>query len=622
MSGSRSTDEQPARSARARTDRTGAEAVVSFPAGPPPEPSSDRASLFLREPWALEALVQQAIAPRIRTASAADPLRVWVPACAAGEELYTIAICLLDEFEAAGRGAHLQLFATDTDAEALRLTRAGVYAPSALQGLSAGQLARYFEPAGEDRVRVRERLREPLNIAQHDALHDPPIFSRLDLISGRNLPAHPAPAAARHFAASAHFALREHGWLLLAARADASALLERFAPLASGAPVYGKRTGHPVPQHAEAPLAGLSAGPEAANAELSALRTRLRSLGEERAVHELELQHTARALEASNADLGRLIDLLDVAALFLDPDERIRRFAGSAERLLAITADDLGRSLATLTSPLIDAALLRAVRHAVATDSSVQQDIPVQAHRWYLRRIQPHATTSPADGVLITWSDITPLKALQREVARIGALEQQRIGLELHDGIQQELTALGLFAQNLTEALDARGERQRAGRLTEGIAATNRHVQALARGLVPVPIDADSLAPALAELARSTGELTQIGCEFTLEGKIRMPNSDTATHLYRIAQEAVRNATRHARADRILIQLSAHEGGVRLEIRDNGVGLPPRAEFGRGVGLRLMEHRCALIGGTFAVQSESDGGTRVVCTLPGAEAPQ
>ena len=622
----------PPPGAECRGPRRGARTAMPEPtANDSCSRASAGASPFFRDPQTLEALTHAAMAQRIRTASVGDPLRVWVPACGAGAEVYTIAICLLEQMRSAHPASRLQLLATDTDDEALRLTRAGLYARSGLEALSAEQVSGFFEPAGEGRMRAREALRELISIGPHDALRDPPIFSRLDLISGRNLPAHPAPEAARHFAASAHFALRADGWLLLAEGCDGGALLERFDPTAGGLPLYHKRAlaaerARPAraPHRPESQIARLSGELESANAELDALKARLHSLSGERAGLDAELQRRIRSLEAGDGDLSRLIDMLGVAAVFLDPEERIRRYTGGAERLLRITAGDLGRSLAALGSPLVDAALLDAVRHAIAADCASHREIHSEDHHWYLRRIQPHAATNLAEGVLITWVDITPVKALQEEVSRIAALEQLRIGQELHDGIQQELTALGLFAQNLNEALAGRAEpreHQWAGRLTEGLAAVNRHVQALARGLVPAPVDSASLAPALAELARTTGEATQLACEFTLEGEVRLPNSDTSSHLYRIAQEAVRNATRHAHADRIAIRLSAQGSAVRLEVRDNGIGIPPRAGFGRGVGLRLMEHRCSLIGGTFAAQSVPGGGTRVVCALPGADAP-
>ena len=575
-----------------------------------PEPSR-----FFREPNVLEALTGRALASRIHAASATEPLRVWVPACGAGEEVYTLAICLLEQFQGQGKMPRLQIFATDADDQALALTRAGCYAPSALAGLDRSCLERYFEPPKGRCRQARALLRNLLSTAVHDALRHPPIFSRLDLISARNLPAHLPREVARRFAASAQFALRTEGWLLLSTQADASAAREQFAVLGEDLPIYRKSPHNP--RRTESPAEEL----EAAHSALSELNIQLNSLREERALLGMELQHNTRRLEAGNDDLAGLIDMLQATAVFLDPDLRIRRYAGGAEALLGLGQADLGRSLAALKSPLIDAALLAAVRHAAATGTLAQKEVRCVNQRWYLRRIQPHDLAGAADGVVITWVDITPIKSLQEEVARIAALEQQRIGQELHDGIQQELTALALLGQNLRDALAAGAaagarERQWAAHLTEGIAVVNRHVQALARGLVPVPIDAPDLAPALARLARTTSEYAEVACEFTLEGTLRLPNADCATHLYHIAQEAVTNATRHARASRIHIRLSAQDGTVQLEIRDDGIGLPPAAGLGRGVGLRLMEHRCSLIGATLSARSDPAGGTRVACTLP------
>ena len=581
---------------------------------PPPErPATPR---FFREPQVLEALTSRALAARIHAASATEPLRVWVPACGAGEEVYTLAICLLEQFLAQGKAPRLQIFATDRDDEALALTRAGRYASSALLALGAPRLTRYFEPLAGQALKARPLLRDLLSTAVHDVLRHPPIFTRLDLISARNLPAHLPPETARRFAANAHFALRAGGALLLCAEADQGAVRAQFSPLEEGLqglPIYRKSPHRR--DRIEPPASEL----ETAHAALSDLTIQLNSLREERALLGMELQHNARRLEAGNDDLAGLIDMLQATAVFLDPDLRIRRYAGGAAALLGVSPADLGHSLTALASPLIDAALLAAVRHAAATGASAQNEVHCETQRWYLRRIQPHNLAGAADGVVITWVDITALKSLQAEVARIAVLEQQRIGQELHDGIQQELTALALLAQNLREALAGSAsarEQQWTAHLTEGIAVVHRHVQALARGLVPAPLDAQRLAPALAEFARTTSECANVACEFVLEGTLHLPDAECATHLYRIAQEAVNNATRHARASRIVIRLSAHEGALQLEIRDDGVGLPPQRGLGRGVGLRLMEHRCSLIGATLSAQSEPAGGTRVACTLP------
>jgi signal transduction histidine kinase len=215
--------------------------------------------------------------------------------------------------------------------------------------------------------------------------------------------------------------------------------------------------------------------------------------------------------------------------------------------------------------------------------------------------------------------DMSAAKTLQEEILNIALLEQQRIGQELHDGTQQELTGLGLLSQNLREALSQRGseaEATLAGRLADGIAQANLHVRSLAHGLLPVPVDEKTLPAALGELARSTRENYGLSCQFDCPEPVLVDNSVTATHLYRIAQEAVSNAVKHAKANAISIRLARSDGDLLLEIRDDGVGIAPRTPPYEGAGLRLMEHRCSVIGGRFTVQRQDSGGTRVACAIP------
>jgi PAS domain S-box-containing protein len=214
--------------------------------------------------------------------------------------------------------------------------------------------------------------------------------------------------------------------------------------------------------------------------------------------------------------------------------------------------------------------------------------------------------------------DMTDARALQEEVLNIAMLEQRRIGQELHDGTQQELTGLGLLAQNLNEKLSQQGAKadaELAGRIAAAIAEANRHVRQLARGLIPVPIDAESLPAALAELAQSTQQSYALTCRFEAPKPVKVADAGAATHLYRIAQEAVGNAVKHAKADAVSVRLAPTEGELTLEIADNGIGIDLQKRT-QGVGLRLMEHRCAVIGGRFSVQVREGGGTVVQCILP------
>ena len=216
--------------------------------------------------------------------------------------------------------------------------------------------------------------------------------------------------------------------------------------------------------------------------------------------------------------------------------------------------------------------------------------------------------------------DMTASRALQEEVLSIAMLEQHRIGQELHDGTLQELTGLGLLAQNLSEKLSRQGEAsdaELAGRLAGGIAEANLRVRSLARGLVPVPIDVRTLPAALGELAKNTADTYKLACKLECPEPVNVRDASTATHLYRIAQEAVVNAVRHSKADAISIRLAHADGELLLEVRDNGVGIPQQRPAHSGVGMRLMEYRCSVVGGKFVVGGQEGGGTVVACTLPG-----
>jgi signal transduction histidine kinase len=108
----------------------------------------------------------------------------------------------------------------------------------------------------------------------------------------------------------------------------------------------------------------------------------------------------------------------------------------------------------------------------------------------------------------------------------------------------------------------------------------------------------------------------RIECDFSCEAAVSLDESGTATHLYRIAEEATRNAVRHGRARRIELKLSIEGSGLVLAVRDFGSGLPAPSARGQGLGLRIMAHRAAIIGATLSVEAQPAGGTLVTSRLP------
>lgn len=214
-------------------------------------------------------------------------------------------------------------------------------------------------------------------------------------------------------------------------------------------------------------------------------------------------------------------------------------------------------------------------------------------------------------------TDVTKRKRLEREILELSEREQRRIGRDLHDGLGQKLTALELCAQGLVEEFKsvspdaAESLRMLAKHLREAVAQTRQ----LSHGLSPVALEDEGLMSALRELAESTASLARVKCVVRCPREVSVPDSHLASHLYRIAQEAVSNALKHGRAQSIIISLSKQGGRLKLGVNDDGVGFSAEAGPGDGMGLRAMHYRAGLIGAQLEVKSAPRRGTRVECAL-------
>ena len=216
--------------------------------------------------------------------------------------------------------------------------------------------------------------------------------------------------------------------------------------------------------------------------------------------------------------------------------------------------------------------------------------------------------------------DMTERRRLEREILEIGSQEQMRIGQDLHDGLCQELTGVSFALEVLGKKLEARSAPETASirKVAELIDQSISHARALAHGLQPVSLEATGLESALHELAAKTERLFRVSCLFVSEGTVLVHDNTVATHIYRIAQEAIGNAIKHGKAKTIMIDLAVHAGQLSLTITDDGVGLGKASGDGKGIGLQTMAYRAGMIGGTLTVRprGERGGGTIVLCTVP------
>ncbi|HKB05215.1 MAG TPA: chemotaxis protein CheB, partial [Gemmataceae bacterium] len=184
---------------------------------------------FFRDPDAFDALAQQAIPQILADRPATDPVRIWVPGCATGEEAYTIAMLVRERMDQVAHPPEVQVFATDINERALTVARQGAYPLGIAEDVSPERLKRFFLRKGNQYHVVKE-VRELCLFSAHDLIRDPP-FSRLDLISCRNLLIYLGPHLQKKLIPLFHYALRPGGRLFLGPSETISAHRDLFRPV-------------------------------------------------------------------------------------------------------------------------------------------------------------------------------------------------------------------------------------------------------------------------------------------------------------------------------------------------------------------------------------------------------
>jgi signal transduction histidine kinase len=205
---------------------------------------------------------------------------------------------------------------------------------------------------------------------------------------------------------------------------------------------------------------------------------------------------------------------------------------------------------------------------------------------------------------------------LEQQIVTISEEERRRISLELHDGLCQGLTAARLRCDALSPGGGKKGAEDEALVHLSGLLDTLvGQAYDLSRGLWP--LEHDGVGPSFREMLRRQSESSAIPIEFHRDMACQACPRSHLAQLYRIAQEAVANALKHARPGRIVVSLACPAGqGTVLAVRDDGCGrcrdIPPTG----GLGLGIMAHRARLIGGELRILDTPGGGTEVVCTAP------
>jgi signal transduction histidine kinase len=209
-------------------------------------------------------------------------------------------------------------------------------------------------------------------------------------------------------------------------------------------------------------------------------------------------------------------------------------------------------------------------------------------------------------------------RQLEQEIVRASEREQMRIGQDLHDGVCQNLAAIDCATECLRSDLEANGISHAATArvIQKLLRETIVDARNLARGIFPVHMDAEGLSTALNDLVSTTNQLRQASITFEASDNIQIKEPATAMHLYRIVQEALSNAMRHADASNVAVRLIRNGYSLTITILDDGRGFTSSQPSTDGMGLRTMRYRANLIGAKLIVDSSPTEGTLVSCTIP------
>ena len=411
---------------------------------------------FFRDPDVFRVLSERVL-PRLLKGRPADtPLRMWVPGCATGEEAYSIAMCLLEQAAELSQNPSLQIFATDLSETALAKAREGTYLVNIARDVSAERLRRFFAKVG-DRYQISKSIREMCVFARHDLTRDPP-YSRMDLISCRNLLIYLEPPLQEMVFATFHYALRPDGFLVVGPAETAGASSTLFAALDEKHSIYSRKpaSGPPrllsVMRNARSPWPGAEQVPRKATSVSEVPR------------------ETDRMLLAR----------FGPAAVVVDEGLRILEFRGDTDPFL-----DHGQGKASLNlERLLRKGLLMELRQAIEearrTDAPVRREGLQVRHRKQLRSVnvevipikgraapekcllilfETEMTSATPSGVYPVAPPADPADARELEIAQLGQLLAQTTEY-MHTLVREHEAALEELQSTTEEALSGNEELQ------------------------------------------------------------------------------------------------------------------------------------------------------------------
>lgn len=456
---------------------------------------------FFRDPESFAALSDTALPRLLKHVDPALPLRIWVPGCATGEEVYSIAICVLEHLAEHAPHRQVQLFGTDVSEESLAIARNGRYIENIARNVTAERLARFFIQDG-DHYRVSKTLRDCCTFARQNVAYDPP-FSRIDLISCRNLLIYLDPTLQKRIMPAFHFALQREGLLMLGLSETVGAYSELFSAL------EGKRTRLYLKK--AVPHRVLAAMGQPVRPAMTAVPSPRRN---------------GTSLPPDRDTLRREIDRISMArftppCVLCDDDLNVLEFRGETGAFLSLPAGAPTQQLQRLARPGVFIAVSEALRQARTEASPVRRtglrvetgpgqlrDAAIEVvplypgetgPRWFLVFFLLSDTPLPLPDTVVRTGLTQAVKAAvlarltggsarrndadRDEIRRLtdelrATREQTRVMLEEHDRAMESLKALEEETQSSNEELQSTNEELETAKeelqsLNEELSTTN-----------------------------------------------------------------------------------------------------------------------------------------------------
>ncbi|MGH9339516.1 MAG: chemotaxis protein CheB [Acidobacteriota bacterium] len=441
---------------------------------------------FFRDPEAWKALEEKAIAPLLKNREAHSSIRAWVPAVSSGEEAYCLAMLLAEQAEAVHKQFDIKIFATDVGEDRLNSARGGLFPTAAVSDISSQRLERFFDKE-DDSFRIKRHIRDMVTFAPQNLLHDPP-FSRLDLVSCRNLLIYLEPEAQKKVIVLLHFALREGGFLFLGTTESVGEQEQLFKPVSKKWSIYCRigPTRHDI---VDFPVIGLQGK------------------------HNYEdLLHHAPRRKPGFSDLAQkvLAARYAPASVLIDGKHQILYFHGPTERYLAQPAGEPTRDLLSMLSKRLTTKVRIAMRGALTENRSVTvRSAPVKQgdqSQTVAVTVTPLADPETEGLLLVSFEEeIEPAASAPAVQESPEATTVERQLEQMLQQIRQELSSTVEELEIANEELKATNEEITS--MNEELQSTNEELQASKEELQSLNEELNTMN---AQLQNKVGQLEQV----------------------------------------------------------------------------------------------------------------